>query len=54
MSSWARLALALAMLPTLAACGMRPMYAGGAQGVVAQGLASVDVPAIEGREGWLA
>ncbi len=53
MRVWGRLALALAVLPALAACGMRPMYAGGAQGAVAQGLAAVEVPAIEGREGWL-
>lgn len=29
------------------------MYAGGSQGAVAQGLAAVDVPVIEGRAGWL-
>jgi LPS-assembly lipoprotein len=29
------------------------MYAGGSSGAVAQGLASVDVPAIEGKAGWL-
>ena len=43
-------AAALAMLP---ACGLRPVYAGGAQGSVAQGLAAIEVPPIEGREGWL-
>ena len=37
----------------LAACGLQPMYAGGAAGPVAQGLAAVEVPAIEGRAGWL-
>ena len=37
------------MLPiALGACGLKPMYAGGASGGVAQGLASVDVSAIEG------
>ena len=42
------------MLPiALGACGLKPMYAGGASGGVAQGLASVDVSAIEGRAGWL-
>jgi LPS-assembly lipoprotein len=46
--------LALAtMAPLLGGCGLRPVYAGGAGGTVAQGLAAVDVPAIEGREGWL-
>lgn len=37
----------------LSACGLQPMYAGGGSGTVAQGLAGVDVPAIEGRNGWL-
>ncbi len=44
-------ALSLALL--LGACGLKPMYAGGGDGAVAQGLASVDVSAIEGRAGWL-
>jgi len=37
----------------LAACGLQPMYAGGGSGAVAQGLAAVEVPAIEGKAGWL-
>jgi LPS-assembly lipoprotein len=37
----------------LAACGLQPMYAGGASGPVAQGLANIDVPPIEGKAGWL-
>ncbi len=46
--------LAALLLPlALAACGLQPMYAGGAGGAVAQGLAAVDVPAIEGKAGWL-
>ncbi len=49
----ARLAVALGLLAALSACGMRPIYAGGAQGVVAQRLAAVEVSSIEGREGWL-
>ena len=44
-------ALALPLL--LAACGLQPMYAGGAAGPVAQGLAGVDVSSIEGKAGWL-
>lgn len=44
---------ALALSIALAGCGLRPMYAGGSSGVVAQGLAAVDVPAIEGQAGWL-
>jgi LPS-assembly lipoprotein len=37
----------------LAACGLTPMYAGGGDGQVARGLASVEVSDIEGRAGWL-
>jgi len=37
----------------LAACGLKPMYAGGGSGAVAQGLAGIDVSAIEGKNGWL-
>ncbi len=44
---------ALLPLLLLSACGLQPMYAGGAQGVVAQGLAGVDVPIIAGKSGWL-
>ena len=42
------------LLPlTLSACGLHPLYAGGGNGAVAQGLASIDIPPIEGRAGWL-
>ena len=44
-------ALALALL--LSACGLKPMYAGGATGTVAQGLTGIDVSTIEGKAGWL-
>ncbi len=44
-------ALLLPML--LAACGLKPMYAGGGDGQVARGLASIEVSEIEGRAGWL-
>jgi LPS-assembly lipoprotein len=46
-----RAAPLLALL--LAACGLKPMYAGGSDGPVARGLASVEVSEIEGRAGWL-
>lgn len=49
---WALLAVAAAAL-ALGGCGLRPMYAGGAGGALATGLAAVDVPAIEGKAGWL-
>jgi LPS-assembly lipoprotein len=45
--------IALAALLALSACGLKPMYAGGGSGAVAQGLAAVHVPPIEGKAGWL-
>jgi LPS-assembly lipoprotein len=44
-----------ALLPALllGACGLQPMYAGGGNAAVAQGLAAIQVPAIEGKAGWL-
>lgn len=41
------------MFGGLAGCGLQPMYAGGGNGAVARGLASIDVAPIEGRAGWL-
>lgn len=50
----ALLRLALVALPLLVAgCGLQPMYAGGGHGVVAQGMADIDVPPISGKAGWL-
>ena len=43
----------LVLLVSLGGCGLQPMYAGGGSGAVAQGLAAIDVPPIEGRAGWL-
>ena len=37
----------------LTACGLSPMYAGGTSSASAQGIAGVDIPAIQGRGGWL-
>lgn len=48
-----RRAFALLAPLMLAGCGLAPMYAGGGSGAVAAGLAAVDIPAIEGRSGWL-
>ncbi len=45
--------VALLLPLILAACGLQPMYAGGASGTVAQGLAGIEVPAIEGKAGWM-
>src|SRR3546814_14085942 len=37
----------------LAGCGLRPLYANGAQGGVATMPADIDVAPIEGHAGWL-
>ena len=50
MKAWAVL-LGLALL--LPGCTLRPLYAGGASGPVAQALESVTVAPIPGRAGWL-
>lgn len=43
--------LAFALL--LSACGLKPLYSGGAQGAAGQLLGSVEVPGIPGKAGWL-
>ena len=48
-----RLLAALLLPLALGACGLKPLYAGGGSGAVAQGLAAVEVPTIEGKAGWL-
>ena len=48
-----RAAIPLALGLVLSACGLKPMYAGGGSGAVAQGLSTIDVSAIEGKAGWL-
>ncbi len=48
-----RILLVLAASLALTACGLSPMYAGGSSAGVAQGLAAVEIPAIQGRGGWL-
>ena len=45
--------LAVALVASLSACGLRPLYSGGAQGPVAQSLQGVQVAPIAGRAGWL-
>lgn len=37
----------------LSACGLRPMYAGGSDAAVAQGVAAIEVAPIPGQDGWL-
>lgn len=55
MTRLARLALCCVALGFvgLTGCGLQPMYAGGGNGAVAQGLAAVEVSPVEGRAGWL-
>ena len=48
-----RMLVTLAALCALSACGLQPMYAGGTSAGIAQGIAAIDVPAIQGRGGWL-
>ncbi len=43
----------LCAMMSLSACGLQPMYAGGGNGVIAQGLAGVQVSTIQGKAGWL-
>jgi len=44
-----------ALLATLAltGCGLQPLYSGGGNAAIAQGLSSVQVSDIPGRGGWL-
>lgn len=45
---------ALALILTLAGCGLRPVYSGGSSGAVAQGLQDIAVtPINSGKAGWL-
>ena len=37
----------------LPGCGLRPLYAGGNEGAVAQSLRDIEVAPIEGKAGWL-
>jgi LPS-assembly lipoprotein len=48
-----RRAVLILMMLMLPACGLHPLYAGGAAGPVAGTLRSVQVAAIPGRAGWL-
>jgi LPS-assembly lipoprotein len=45
--------LLLLLALALSGCSLRPLYAGGADGRVAQALGSVNVAPIPGRAGWL-
>lgn len=43
----------VASLPTLASCGLHPLYANGSHGAVAQAIGVVTLDPIEGKAGWL-
>lgn len=45
--------LLLCLVALLGGCSLRPLYAGGGSGQVAQTLQSIDVGPIGGRAGWL-
>lgn len=49
----ARITLLVAMSAMLGACNLRPLYAGGTSGVVAQQLGHVEIEPIAGKAGWL-
>ncbi len=53
MRALAALVLLASVAPALGGCGLQPVYAGGGSGAVAQSLAAIDVPPIEGKAGWL-
>jgi LPS-assembly lipoprotein len=46
-------AFALSLMLLLSGCGLRPLYQGGARGTASAFLGFIDVPAIEGKAGWL-
>lgn len=48
-----RALLLLTAALVLPSCGLQPLYGGGGDGYVAQGLSQVTVPPIAGRAGWL-
>ena len=48
-----RVLFALIASLALSACGLQPLYSGGSNAAVAQGLAGVEVAPIAGRDGWL-
>ncbi|MCF8707256.1 LPS assembly lipoprotein LptE [Rhizorhapis sp. SPR117] len=48
-----RLLPLLLIAASLSGCGLRPLYAGGSEGAVAQSLRDIEVAPIEGKGGWL-
>jgi LPS-assembly lipoprotein len=48
-----RLCFLVVLSGLLSACGLQPLYSGGAKGAVSSVLGSVQVDSIEGKSGWL-
>lgn len=48
-----RATLGLSLLLALSSCGLRPLYAGGAEGAVARSFTQMSVAPIPNRAGWL-
>lgn len=44
---------ALVLAVALSGCGLKPLYAGGGSGEVANALAGIEVAPVQGRSGWL-
>ncbi|WP_339688484.1 LPS assembly lipoprotein LptE [uncultured Parasphingorhabdus sp.] len=49
----ARITMVVTLSALLAGCNLRPLYAGGTTGVVAQELGHVEIEPIAGKAGWL-
>lgn len=47
------LAAGLGLALASSGCGLRPLYAGGSSGAVAQAMSGIEVAPIEGKAGWL-
>lgn len=48
-----RLLILAAMMLSLSACGLHPLYGGGGSGAVATTLTRIEVAPIQGKSGWL-
>ncbi len=49
----ARLTIVVTLSAMLAGCNLRPLYAGGTTGIVAEELGNVEIEPIAGKAGWL-
>ena len=53
MKRFAAIICLAATLPSLASCGLHPLYANGSHGAVARAIGTVTLDPIEGKAGWL-